>query len=86
MYNLPIYQVDAFAKKKFSGNPAAVVPVPEFPSDKFMQNIAAENNLSETAFVTIKGPGKFHIRWFTPTMEAVSYTNMTLPTIFTLYF
>jgi PhzF family phenazine biosynthesis protein len=78
MYNLPIYQVDAFAKKKFNGNPAAVVPVPEFPSDKFMQNIAAENNLSETAFVTIKGPGKFHIRWFTPTMEVRLCGHATL--------
>ncbi|TXF89776.1 PhzF family phenazine biosynthesis protein [Neolewinella aurantiaca] len=85
MHNLPIYQVDAFADKVFSGNPAAVVPVPEFPSDELMQNIATENNLSETAFVTINGPGKFNIRWFTPAMEVRLCGHATLAAAHILY-
>ena len=85
MHNLPLYQVDAFTKNLFSGNPAAVVPVAEFPSDEVMQNIASENNLSETAFVTIKGPGKFRIRWFTPTMEVRLCGHATLASAHILY-
>lgn len=85
MYNLPIYQVDAFTEAIFSGNPAAVVPVPEFPADELMQNIAAENNLSETAFVTVKGPGKFSIRWFTPSMEVRLCGHATLAAAHILY-
>lgn len=85
MNNSPIYQVDAFTQTIFCGNPAAVVPVPEFPSDELMQNIAAENNLSETAFVTIKGPGKFNIRWFTPTMEVRLCGHATLAAAHILY-
>lgn len=85
IHNLPIYQVDAFASAVFSGNPAAVVPVPEFPSDEMMQNIAAENNLSETAFVTINGPGKFKIRWFTPTMEVRLCGHATLASAHIMY-
>lgn len=85
MYNFPIYQVDSFTDEIFSGNPAAVVPLPEFPSAKLMQNIAAENNLSETAFVTVKGPGKFNIRWFTPTMEVRLCGHATLAAAHILY-
>lgn len=78
MQNLPIYQVDAFSQDLFGGNPAAVVPLPEFPQEALMQNIAAENNLSETAFVVIKGKGKFAIRWFTPTQEVRLCGHATL--------
>jgi PhzF family phenazine biosynthesis protein len=85
MQNLPIYQVDAFAHTIFCGNPAAVVPVPEFSSDELMQNIAAENNLSETAFVTTRGPGRFNIRWFTPTMEVRLCGHATLAAAHILY-
>ena len=85
MHNLPIYQVDAFTNKIFSGNPAAVVPLPNFLSDEIMQNIATENNLSETAFVTINGPGKFTIRWFTPTMEVRLCGHATLAAAHILY-
>ena len=46
---LELYQVDAFSHRLFSGNPAAVCPLSEFPSDEMMQSIASENNLSETA-------------------------------------
>jgi len=65
---LKIYQVDAFTNKLFSGNPAAVCIIDKWLDDKLMQNIALENNLSETAFVVPKG-GQFEIKWFTPTIE-----------------
>lgn len=67
----PLYQIDAFADAVFSGNPAAVIPVPRFLPDALMQSIAAENNLSETAFVvtTPDAEGAYPLRWFTPTVE-----------------
>jgi PhzF family phenazine biosynthesis protein len=65
---LPIYQVDAFANKIFSGNPAAVVPLEQWLSVALMQQIAEENNLAETAFFVFNN-GAFDLRWFTPTME-----------------
>jgi len=85
MQNLPIYQVDAFTEELFGGNPAAVVPVPEFPREELMQRIAAENNLSETAFVVIKGKGKFDIRWFTPTQEVRLCGHATLASAHVMY-
>lgn len=63
-----IYQVDAFAEKVFQGNPAAVMPLEDWLEDKLMQQIAMENNLSETAFF-VKTDAGFHIRWFTPEFE-----------------
>ena len=65
---IPIYQVDAFTSEIFKGNPAAVCPLQEWLSDQVMQNIAMENNLSETAFF-IEDGDVFHIRWFTPKAE-----------------
>jgi len=65
---LQIYVVDAFTDKMFSGNQAAVIPLPHWLADKTLQNIAAENNLSETAFVVGSG-ADFEIRWMTPTVE-----------------
>ncbi len=65
---LPLYQVDAFSDRIFSGNPAAVVPVPEWPSATLMQAIAKENNLSETAFIHAD-VDRWGIRWFTPDCE-----------------
>ena len=65
---LDIYQVDAFTDKVFGGNPAAVIPLESWINDKLMQQIAMENNLSETAFF-VKGDEGFHIRWFTPGYE-----------------
>ncbi len=53
---LPLYHVDAFASAVFRGNPAAVVPVADFPPDPVMQAVAAENNLSETAFIRRTSP------------------------------
>ena len=68
MKSIPIYQVDAFSKKVFSGNPAAVCILDNWLSDRVMQDIASENNLSETAFININTK-PFGIRWFTPECE-----------------
>lgn len=73
----PIFQLDAFASRRFTGNPAAVVPVGAFPADDVMQAIAAENNLAETAFVVLDADGD-HIRWFTPTTEVPLCGHATL--------
>jgi PhzF family phenazine biosynthesis protein len=74
---IPIYQVDAFTGQLFGGNPAAVCPLEQWPDQQTMQNIAAENNLSETAFFVKKGEG-FEIRWFTPTIEVDLCGHATL--------
>ncbi len=73
---LKLYQVDAFTNKVFSGNPAAVCPLKEWLDDGIMQNIASENNLSETAFF-VEEDSNFRIRWFTPTSESI-YVAMLL--------
>jgi len=64
----PMYQVDAFTDRVFHGNPAAVCPLEQWLPDATMQAIAAENNLSETAFFVPSG-SDFHLRWFTPATE-----------------
>lgn len=74
---IPIFQVDAFTSELFSGNPAAVCPMRVWPEVKVMQAIAAENNLSETAFI-VGGQGKFRIRWFTPQAEVDLCGHATL--------
>ena len=66
--SIPIYQVDAFTDKLFGGNPAAVCPLEEWLDAELLQNIAAENNLSETAFF-VKKERVFELRWFTPAVE-----------------
>lgn len=81
---LSIYQVDAFASSLFKGNPAAVVPLKQWLSDQQMQQIAAENNLSETAFFIPEGEG-FHIRWFTPKAEVSLCGHATLGTAHVLF-
>ena len=68
MHKISLYQVDAFTDRLFSGNPAAVCPLQGSLSVELMQSIAAENNLSETAFVDISA-SPFSIRWFTPLAE-----------------
>jgi PhzF family phenazine biosynthesis protein len=65
---LKIYQVDAFAEKVFKGNPAAIIPLDDWIEDSLMQQIAMENNLSETAYI-VKTDAGYHIRWFTPEYE-----------------
>ncbi|MEO8255358.1 MAG: PhzF family phenazine biosynthesis protein, partial [Flavobacterium sp.] len=59
---MKIYQIDAFSKTIFSGNPAAVCPLEEWLTDEMMQKIAAENNLAETVFY-VKNETKYEIRW-----------------------
>lgn len=74
---LPIYQIDAFADRLFAGNPAAVVPLKAWLPEATMQAIAAENNLSETAFFVPEGAG-FGLRWFTPAWEVPLCGHATL--------
>lgn len=74
---LPIYQVDAFTSELFSGNPAAVVPLEDWLTDEQMQAIAAENNLSETAFFAKEGDS-YRLRWFTPAVEVDLCGHATL--------
>lgn len=82
--NYKIYQIDAFADKVFKGNPAAVVPLTEWLPTNIMQQIAAENNLSETAFF-IHENNHFHIKWFTPTIEIELCGHATLAAAFVIY-
>lgn len=82
-----IYQVDAFTDRLFSGNPAAVVPLGEaWLPDATLQTIAAENNLSETAFFVAHAtrPG-YHLRWFTPTVEVRFCGHATLASAHVLF-
>jgi len=74
---LTIYQVDAFTNRPFAGNPAAVCLLPEPRDDVWMQNIALEMNLSETAFLVERDDG-YDLRWFTPTMEVDLCGHATL--------
>ena len=84
--DVPIWQVDAFADAPFTGNPAAVCILDAYPSDAWMQNIAAEMNLSETSFVVPADQrGDFHLRWFTPTVEVDLCGHATLAAAFTLF-
>ena len=76
---LPIYQVDAFTPKLFGGNPAAVCPLEEWLPDDLLQAIAAENNLSETAFYVGRA-SRCHLRWFTPGREVDLCGHATLAT------
>ncbi len=74
---VPIFQVDAFTTRRFSGNPAAVMVLESFPSDSVMQALAGENNLAETAFLVRSG-GAFLLRWFTPAVEVPLCGHATL--------
>jgi PhzF family phenazine biosynthesis protein len=73
----PIYQLDAFAARRFEGNPAAVIPLASFPPDATMLAISAENNLAETAFLVRDGED-WRIRWFTPRVEVPLCGHATL--------
>lgn len=84
MKTLPIYQVDAFASELFGGNPAAVCPLQTWLPDDVMQKIAAENNLSETAFFVPRG-NDFELRWFTPVAEIPLCGHATLASAYILF-
>ena len=81
---LKIYQVDAFAEKIFTGNPAAVCPLERWLPDGVMQSIALENNLSETAFF-VKNGDTYDLRWFTPVVEVDLCGHATLASAHVLY-
>jgi len=72
-----LFQVDAFAARRFAGNPAAVMPMDDFPEDAVMQAVAAENNLAETAFLVPQGDD-YRLRWFTPVVEVPLCGHATL--------
>jgi PhzF family phenazine biosynthesis protein len=75
--NLKIYIANAFAANRFGGNPAAVVPLQQWLPDALMQQIAAQNNLAETAFI-VPQEKDYAIRWFTPTTEVALCGHATL--------
>lgn len=77
MHSIPIYQVDAFTSRLFAGNPAAVMLMDRFLDDSLLRNIAAENNLAETAFLVPDGE-RYRLRWFTPTTEVPLCGHATL--------
>jgi PhzF family phenazine biosynthesis protein len=81
---IPIYQVDAFTAEVFSGNPAAVCMLDAWLDDARLQAIAAENNLSETAFLVRTEDG-FDLRWFTPVTEVALCGHATLASAFVLF-
>jgi PhzF family phenazine biosynthesis protein len=72
-----IFQVDAFTTRRFAGNPAAVMPLDSFLEDSVLQDIAAENNLAETAFL-VPDDGDYRLRWFTPNTEVPLCGHATL--------
>jgi PhzF family phenazine biosynthesis protein len=82
--NIPLYQIDAFTSKVFAGNPAAVCPLEMWPDDSLLQAIAAENNLSETAFF-VADDDHYALRWFTPTIEVDLCGHATLASAFVIF-
>ncbi len=81
---LPLYQVDAFTSVAFAGNPAAVCLLPAPRSEAWMQDVAREMNLSETAFLVPQAEG-FNLRWFTPAVEVALCGHATLASAHVLW-
>lgn len=81
---IPIYQVDAFTSRLFRGNPAAVCPLEAWPPEELLQAIAAENNVSETAFFVREGE-RYRLRWFTPAVEVPLCGHATLAAAFVVF-
>lgn len=82
--NLPLYYIDAFTRRVFGGNPAAVMPLTAWLPDDTLQALAAENNLSETAFF-VGEHGAYHLRWFTPVQEVNFCGHATLASAWALW-
>src|SRR5262245_36329503 len=82
--SIPIFQVDAFTDQPFAGNPAAVCILPSSRDDAWLQAVAAEMNLSETAFLTRQGDG-YRLRWLTPTVEVALCGHATLASSHVLF-
>lgn len=88
MIQLPLFQIDAFTSEVFGGNPAAVCPLPVMLSGQFLQKVAAENNLSETAFLLglpEEDEADFMLRWFTPSTEVDLCGHATLASAFVVF-
>ena len=85
MPKLPFYQVDAFATKPFEGNQACVMPLDEFLPDATLLAIAAENNVSETAYIVRTGEDSWNLRWFTPAVEVPLCGHATLASAHVLF-
>ncbi|MGE5241470.1 MAG: PhzF family phenazine biosynthesis protein, partial [Bacteroidota bacterium] len=81
---LKLFQVDAFTDRQFGGNPAAIVPLDQWLPDATLQAIAAENNLSETAYFVKQGE-RYHLRWFSPACEVNLCGHATLATAWVLW-
>ena len=81
---LTIFQVDAFTDRPFAGNPAGVCVLPEPGDERWMQNVAQEMNLSETAFLCRQGDG-YQLRWFTPAVEVDLCGHATLASAHVLW-
>ena len=81
----PLYQVDAFCAEPFAGNPAAVCLLEGDEDAGWMQAVAAEMNLSETAFLRPAGTGRYELRWFTPTVEVELCGHATLASAHVLW-
>lgn len=82
---VPIYQVDAFAEQAFTGNPAAVCVLDNWLADATLQNIALENNLSETAFLVKQSEQSYALRWFTPGAEVDLCGHATMASAFVVF-
>jgi PhzF family phenazine biosynthesis protein len=81
-----LWQVDAFARKPFEGNPAGIILLPGgWPETSLMQSIANENNLSETAFLVWRDTGKYELRWFTPEAEVDLCGHATLASAWLIF-
>lgn len=85
MTEIPFAQIDAFASRAFEGNQACVMPLDAFLPDRTLQQIAAENNVAETAFLVPAGTGVWDLRWFTPTVEVPLCGHATLASGHYLY-
>ena len=83
--DIEVNVIDAFTNKRFGGNPAAVVITDSWLSEELMQNIASENNLSETAFLIKVGENEYSIRWFSPLTEISFCGHATLASAFVLF-
>src|SRR5262245_27533535 len=83
--SIPIFQIDAFTGEAFRGNPAAVCFLDRAAKETWMQSVAAEMNLAETAFVRLLDSGIFELRWFTPTVEVDLCGHATLASAHALW-
>jgi len=81
---VPLFHVDAFADRPFSGNPAAVCLLPSWKEDRWLQAVGREMNLSETAFL-VRGDDGYQLRWFTPTAEVDLCGHATLASAHVLW-